>query len=112
MQFREASNDTVSLEMFLCWVLKPEKFANAKGVKQNGRVTRNGKLGKCHLCMQFSLHGKKGNTLLWHLMLKNCNTKFLLIDLFIMKVGLRMNSLIHFFSNYSLHLNMRPLAVT
>jgi len=105
-------NDTVSLEMFLSWVLKPGWFANAEGVKQNGRVTRIGKLGKCQLCMQFSLHGEKGNTLLWHLMLKNSNTKLLLIDLFIMKVGLRMNSLIRFFSNYSHHLNLRPLAVT
>jgi hypothetical protein len=29
-----------------------------------------------------------------------------------MKVGLRMNSFIHFFSNYSHHLNLRPLTVT
>lgn len=35
MQFREVNNDTVSLEMFLCWVLKPGQFANAEGVKQN-----------------------------------------------------------------------------
>jgi len=92
MQFREAGNDTVSLEMYLSWVLKPGRFANAEGVKQNDRVTGNGKLGKCQWRMQFSLHGEKGTTLLWHLMLKNCNTKFLSIDLFITQIGLRMNS--------------------
>jgi hypothetical protein len=92
MQFREAGNDTVSLEMFLSWVFKPGRFANAEGVKQNDRVNGNGKLGKCQLCTQFSLHGEKGATLLWHLMLKNCSTKLLAIDLFITKVGLRMNS--------------------
>jgi len=62
--------------------------------------------------MQFSLRGEKGSTLLWHPLLKNCNTKFLLMDLFIMKVRLRMNSFIHFLSNYSHHLNLRPLTVT
>ena len=92
--------------------MKRGRFANAEGVKQSGRITGIGKLGKCQLCMQFSLHGKKGNTLLWQFILNNCNTEFLLIDLFIMKVGLRMNSLIHFFSNYSHPLNLRPLAVT
>lgn len=79
---------------------------------QSGRVTGNGKVGKCQLYMQFSLHGEKGNTVLWHLLLKNCNTKFLLIDLFIMKVGLRIHSFIHSLSNYSHHPNLRPLTVT
>jgi hypothetical protein len=71
-----------------------------------------GSQGECLLCTQLSLHGEKGITSLWHVMLKNCNTKFLLIDPFIMKVGLRMNSLLHFFSNYSHHLNLKPSAVT
>jgi hypothetical protein len=94
--------------MLMSSTLKHGRLANAEGVDEDGRVSGDGKLGGCWLCTQLNLHSEKGITLLWHIILKNCNTKFILIDIFIIKMDLRMNSLVHFFNDYSHHLHMKP----